>query len=534
MRAIDVLSPGGIVALVIALVQVARPAGSISGRVVDASSGQPLAAATVQISRLSSQTGSAPLPQVVTNDRGEFSFTNLPPGRYDLSARKNRYIGLSYGQRAGSGMPGVSISVTDARQVTDLILRLPVASVIAGAVTDTRGEPIQGAGVQLYRLQWRNGERDAVQISSAATTDDRGQFRVFGLTPGEYIVAASTTPAVRSLPYTTYFPGTPVPALAVPVTVGAGEERNGVNFQLSAMPLSSVTGTVTSTDGKSMPNIRVVAIDATSALTGVLTKQTYSTATGAFRFDGLAPGRYQLHAWDDRSTGPLTRFGIGEIITAAGNPVDDVSLVLREGDTVSGALIVVGPGSLLEDPRLTLLPLDKATAVTARIDSRLNPDGRFSFQGVMPGRYLLTASTPTAGFLITSVRLGGREVGDRAIDIRQATEGLEVRMSSKSGSVSGTVFDSSGRPTSDLLAIIFPADEEYWLPTSQRIKIARPGDDGGYTFRSLPPGSYRIGVVTDAEPGEWFAPSFLKKITPASIAVLIQGEDNKTVDLRAR
>jgi hypothetical protein len=107
-------------------------------------------------------------------------------------------------------------------------------------------------------------------------------------------------------------------------------------------------------------------------------------------------------------------------------------------------------------------------------------------------------------------------------------------MSSKSGSVSGTIFDSAGRPISDVLAIIFPADEEYWLPTSQRIKIARPGDDGGYTFRSLPPGSYRIGVVTDAEPGEWFAPSFLKKVSPSSIAVLIQGEDNKTVDVRVR
>jgi hypothetical protein len=40
--------------------------------------------------------------------------------------------------------------------------------------------------------------------------------------------------------------------------------------------------------------------------------------------------------------------------------------------------------------------------------------------------------------------------------------------------------------------------------------------------------------VTDAEPGEWFAPSFLKKVSPSSIAVLIQGEDNKTVDVRVR
>ena len=82
--------------------------------------------------------------------------------------------------------------------------------------------------------------------------------------------------------------------------------------------------------------------------------------------------------------------------------------------------------------------------------------------------------------------------------------------------------------------IVFPADEKYWLLGTSRIRTTRPGSDGQYAFRNLPPGAYRLAALTDAEPNEWSAPSFLRKIAPSSVAVTIAEGDTKTLDVRIR
>ena len=66
-----------------------------------------------------------------------------------------------------------------------------------------------------------------------------------------------------------------------------------------------------------------------------------------------------------------------------------------------------------------------------------------------------------------------------------------------------------GKPTADYTIVIFPSDNSFWLPQARRIQSARPGTDGKFTFRDMPPGDYRMTAVTDVEPGEWFDPEFL-------------------------
>lgn len=159
----------------------------------------------------------------------------------------------------------------------------------------------------------------------------------------------------------------------------------------------------------------------------------------------------------------------------------------------------------------------------------------FLIKGVLPGRYVLTVSDIPAGFILGTVQLDGRDVSDLPVDVReQPLGGLEVRVAPVGASVFGTLLDSSGRPNSDLLVVVFPADDKYWLPGTRRIRTARPASDGQYSIRSLPAGSYRVGVVAEAEPGEWFAPPFLKKLIPTSIAFSLSGEETKTLDVRVK
>ena len=178
------MRPICLIGIVLALFQSPPPTAAISGRVVEAGSGQPLAEATVSITRVNPAQGGATVPPSTTNDRGEFSFLNLAPGRYDLSARKSRYVTLAYGQRPGSAIPGISVVLSEGQQVRNLTIRLPLTSVIEGTVTNSRGEPAQGTTVVAYRLEWRNGERSARRAATDAV-DDRGQYRIPGLSPGE-------------------------------------------------------------------------------------------------------------------------------------------------------------------------------------------------------------------------------------------------------------------------------------------------------------------------------------------------------------
>jgi len=89
--------------------------------------------------------------------------------------------------------------------------------------------------------------------NSRDTTDDQGQFRLFGLPPGEYIVSANfrgtggevTEPAGEPTGYApTYFPGTANAADAQRVRVDVSQEQSGINFALSATRLVRITGTV--------------------------------------------------------------------------------------------------------------------------------------------------------------------------------------------------------------------------------------------------------------------------------------------------
>ena len=96
--------------------------------------------------------------------------------------------------------------------------------------------------------------RSDVLIPAAAPVvfNDLGEFRIFGLVPGEYFVSAmmppfgsDASPAMRHrtmLP--TYFPATTDPAAAQPVAAGAGETSGDVVICMNGVPVFQVSGVV--------------------------------------------------------------------------------------------------------------------------------------------------------------------------------------------------------------------------------------------------------------------------------------------------
>ena len=81
--------------------------------------------------------------------------------------------------------------MTKSAEVSDITIRVPRGAVISGVVLDTNSQPLASATVRALRYAMENGERTLVSPHENVTTDDRGEYRIFGLAAGEYVIAAA-------------------------------------------------------------------------------------------------------------------------------------------------------------------------------------------------------------------------------------------------------------------------------------------------------------------------------------------------------
>ena len=159
----------------------------ISGKVVDARSGQALTRCVVEITPIDHPT---PALSFETGDDGRFDFGGIPLGKYELSAAKRGYLTQSYQQHEDFS---TAIAVGPERMSEDLLFHLMPQAIIYGTVNDEAGEPIRRAQVHLYEDRERDGIR-STQQRQTVITDDRGMYEMANIPPGNYFLSASGQP----------------------------------------------------------------------------------------------------------------------------------------------------------------------------------------------------------------------------------------------------------------------------------------------------------------------------------------------------
>jgi hypothetical protein len=173
--------------------------------VLAADSSAPLRRAYVRVSA-----GDIRVNRGATTDAdGRYEISDLPRGRYSIFVSRNGYVSLQFGQQRPFE-PGRPLDLGDGQLMDRVDFALPRGSVIAGRITDEVGEPIAGVRMQAMRHQYLpTGQRRLVPAGGAQfgmITNDLGEFRLFGLMPGAYIVGAtesgSTSPKGRRPPST--------------------------------------------------------------------------------------------------------------------------------------------------------------------------------------------------------------------------------------------------------------------------------------------------------------------------------------------
>src|SRR5438067_7683386 len=161
------------------------PTGRITGRVLAVDTGRPVKRARVFVTAAELPTGRG----MLTDDSGIFDLTELPAGRYTLTVSKSGFVSLSYGQRRPL-QAGTPLQLGDGQQLKGIEFQLPRGSVIGGRVLDEDGEAMPGVMVRVMRYQYLQGER-RLTPAGGGQTDDKGQYRVWGLMPGDYYVNAT-------------------------------------------------------------------------------------------------------------------------------------------------------------------------------------------------------------------------------------------------------------------------------------------------------------------------------------------------------
>ena len=546
----------------------AEGSASVSGTVVlDDEARTPLRRATVSLVR----SGIEDIRSTTTDDEGRYSFPGLTAGSYTLAAGKAAYLGISYGA-AKPGMPGTAIALGDGEAFVAKSMTLTRGGVITGRVLDRSGQPVFNAMIEANQVVVMNGVQRRTGFRVAGTlTNAHGEYRLYGLRPGDYLVSSapppipvqaeitsaelswitrgsgSAPPPARLMTYApTMFPGTADASAGVVISLSRGEERHGVDFPLQFVPVARVNGVVKGVDGQPVPDVFVICStkNANPLLppSGVPTSRTM--ADGSFTCPGLIPARYELLVRGtavrvmpdvaERINMGVSPFGIAEV-TVSGVDQSNVVIQMQTGGTVSGRIDVGVPAEPKPDLsqfRVILNTSPGAPVIAGRPSVTPTADGTFRFDGVIPASYRVTGTGP-AGWSLKSAMLNGRDISDLPIEVASsATAGLTVTFTNVQTDLFGTITDADKRPAPQLYVVLFPTEQAMWLPEARRIRVVRSAENGSYSFPGLPAGDYYLCALTEFDTGFQFEPDYLRPFIGAAIRITIAEGEKKQQNLQ--
>lgn len=371
----------------------------IAGRVLDSETRQGVPGSVVMLAgvRLASGDGGAvgrPGPPVRTDSQGRFAFPALPAGNYIVQAQLDGYAG-------NSGAAVREVELADGAIVPDVKIQLIKLATIAGTVRDDAGDPVVGVDVVAFHRTRLQGRPPVLAEDGRARTNDRGQYRLTGLLPGEYYVCACnrdpipfdgqllTTLASRPLDLLgvagraakvgadtasldatlrtyapTFHPNATLVTRAERVKVSGADPKASIDIGVSAVRASRVSGRVIGVPATGLPASAVRLTrngDVPEAAAIAQIVPMLVQPDGRFDFAGVPPGQYTLDVRTvpgTSSSGPggaalafIGSRGAGMGGTRGGGPGGDplwASQIISVGDEdVTGLMIALQPGATI-------------------------------------------------------------------------------------------------------------------------------------------------------------------------------------------
>jgi protocatechuate 3,4-dioxygenase beta subunit len=517
----------------------------ISGMVVKLADSEPLRKARALLQSVDDQSHRF---SVTTDAGGHFELKGVEPGRYKLLVSRSGFVTQEYGQRRPDD-PGSILTLRPGQEVKDLLFRLIPSAIIAGRILDEDGEPLASVIVSALREVYSEGKR-SLATSSAVSTDDLGQYRLFGLPPGRYFVSAvyphwgrfggngdESESSDQSEPQQQgyakmFYPGTPDPSKAIPIKLKSGEETSSIEVLMRQVVVYHVRGHIfNQITHKSNENTVVMLMPKKTGRQWEFSDQQTNVQKkdGSFDIPEVLPGSYILTGfWFDEGKSYSTRVPI-EVGSA---DVDGVAVNIAPGVNVSGRISWDGPAAL-ENNDLTVnaRPAESGWNFWGN-GTRVTQASSFTLKDVGEGRYFAEVAGQSKDCYVQDVQYAGSSVLDDGFTVARGSPGsLEITISSRGARVQGSVVDTEGLPASGVWVVLVPDTEH--RAQSRRYKTATTDQYGRFDLRGIAPGDYKIFSWEQVENGSWEDPEFLKPFEEKGEAISFQKGEQKTVNLTA-
>lgn len=441
------------------------PGASISGRVVDRHSGEPVAGAAVSFGLVNtlgafrSSRAARRDERTISDAQGRFTLRQLAAASYQISATASQRATLA----------PTELDVAIAEQLSDVVVFVDPAHDVRGRVVDRARPDVGIAGVEVN--VWGSGGAPAVRT----LTDATGAFALLGVLDGERTVALRGEGFVPSVSETLTIGGADIDGHRFEVDVGS--TLQGVVEPAGAVELRiELSG---NRDGMAMLRMRPRLKNAVAR----------SSDDGAFVLRNVPHGTWRLVAEGDDGS-------YGESPIEVDGPRGGLSVALESRPFVSGRL-VDGRGTPVPETAVELTEATDAdpksyeamVAASGARTTTTGPDGGFSFVGLRPGTFELTAHgrdgtpwTMADGGSGRRVEVASAPMSDVVLAVRRPTD-----------TIRGRVLGADRAPLADAWVTLVGKD-------APPLETARPPTitdaDGQFEFAAVARGEYTVHVTS--------------------------------------
>ena len=485
--------------------------GSISGRVTIKAKGAP--GVPIGLRKGDASTPAAGYQRTTTDQEGFYRISNLEPGSYSVIVAAPAFVN-SEQQYPGKQK---TVLVGDGENVEEINFALVRGGVITGRVTDADGRPVIEQQVNVYpAAMFAQKVQRTVYAISSAQTDDRGIYRVFGLSPGSYKVAVGrsdnemivTSSPLRNISYKQVFhPDVSDQTKATIIEVSEGSEANNVDITVGhTVPTFSASGQLVDESGEPVPNLRFGLQRLIKQRVEYNNNSAATNGRGEFTVEGLIPGRYTLFLFpnqhNDLRVEPFTFDIVDQDLTG-------LTVKLTRGASITGVVVLENNEQSIFAKLLQLqlrafpvISTGKQATFGQSISSPspINPDGSFWLSALPSGtlKLVFTATgtpMPPSGFTITRIERDGvvSEGGLKVKDGEQLT-GVRVFVSYGYATLSGVVMVDNGPlpPRARISA-------QLTKPGAPNSSLRQPIVDerGRFLFEGIPAGTYELQTVVN-------------------------------------
>ena len=547
-----------------------RPAAagtaSVSGRGYSAVSGAPVRGAVVALA-------AGPLEDVMTprarfeaakagattDEDGRFRLSGVPAGTYYViampSTSSGRHLPAGYAARTAND-PGRTVAVAEGADVRGVDIALPPALAIEGRVVDELGEPL--ARVWIFAGRYSAGSDVPQRVGPTGMfgiqTDDLGHYRLYGLEPGTYVVAADGRSSVNfvesdgrtfiasiaqrdAVPFAvTFHPSTTDESAAQRVRL-SGQDVTGIDITLLRSRRLQLSGMLLDSRGQSA--VFTTVLLARRGLALLETRTTQTDPLGQFHIGGLEPGDYRLLVGSGMAPGLGSVNGRTEFAEVPVTIADDVSgltVTTQPGIGLAGQ-VVFAEAPPAKAPAMTIALrrpeewIPRAEGIQTTMDGAL----RFYASDVF-GAYLIRVTGLQRGWAVKAVTLAGVDITDVPTAFTPEHEGrLHVVLSSRVATLEGHVRADEAAPAGDATVFVFAEERTSWRMSSPRTRAIDAGENGRFQVPDHAPGRY--SAVAVAKEGFRVPPragvAFFELLSQAATPFVVGEDERRTLDLKA-